>query len=117
MAMNFWNRGLNYSTDTITVDDQGAQQIWGVRPAPPAMGQYIADASVAAASAQLQLRQQMYQRNTYTFSLPFIFCLLEPMDIVVMNDLGLGINNFPARIMQLSLNANDEYQITAQSIV
>jgi len=117
LNLNFNNRALNYSTDTITVDDQGSQQVWGVRPAPPAMAQYIADASVAAASAQLQLNQLIYSRNTYTFSLPFVFCLLEPMDILLLNDPGMGIVGLPVRVQQLSLNNNDEYQITAQNIV
>jgi len=116
MAMNFTNRASNYSTDTITVDDQGNQQIWGVRPAPPAMAQYIADQSVAAASAQLQLYKQMYSRNTYTFSLPYIFGLLEPMDIVVLTDVGLGVINFPVRILTLSLSDKDEYTVTAQDL-
>ncbi len=117
LSINFNNRGLNYSTDTITVDDQAQQQLFGVRPAPPAMAQYIADASVAAASAQLQLYKIVYNRNTYTFTLPSIFCLLEPMDIILINDPGLGVVGLPVRIQTISLNDKDEYQVMAENIV
>lgn len=117
LSLTFTNREVNYSSDIITVDDQANQEIWGVRPAPPASSQYIADPSVAASSAQLQLAQLMYQRNTYGGNLPWTYCLLEPMDIVLLNDLGLGVINYPTRVQQITLNNKEQYQVTLANIV
>ena len=117
LAMNFTNRAANYSSDTVTVDDQSDQQVRGVRPAPPAMGQFIADQLVAIVSAQLQLYKQLYFRNTYTFKLSTVLgSFLEPMDILVLNHAPLGIVNWPCRILKIDLDTKDEYSITAQGI-
>lgn len=117
LSLTFTNREVNYSSDIITIDDQANQETWGVRPAPPASSQYIADPSVAAASAQLQLAQLMYQRNTYGGNLPFTYCLIEPMDILLLNDLGLGVIGYPTRVQQITLNSKEQYQVTLANIV
>ena len=115
-AINFGNRAINYSTDTATVDDLGNQVLYGIRPAPAVQGQYIADATVAFVSATLQMQKQLYTRRTFTFKLPYIFALLEPMDIVTLTDTAAAIVGLPARILSAKFNKDCTIDVQAQEL-
>ena len=117
LSVNFGDRAANFSQNTITIDDQAAQELYGLRPAPATQAMYIADATVATISCTLQLQKQLYQRNTYTFTLPWYFFLLEPMDIVVLTDVTQGIIGMGARIQKMALQADGTYLCTAAQLL
>ena len=65
---------------------------------------------------QLQLQRKAYVRNRYKFKLGWRYSLLEPMDIVLLNDAALGLSGAAVRIVQIDEDDNGELTVTAEEI-
>jgi Putative phage tail protein len=67
--------------------------------------------------AQLLLQRALYVRAKYTWKLSWEFCLLDPMDVVTINDPGLGLNQAKVRIVSIEEDNDGFLTVTAEELV
>lgn len=126
VRVEYLDRANQYNTAIVSVEDQGAIELYGLRVAPVVQAHFIADGAVATFVAQLALQRGLYKRNLYLFGLPASFALLEPMDIVTIttgdmtrvavriteinedgDDFALTAEDFPLGVASAALYAHD----------
>lgn len=96
----------NFNVNTYTAQDQYAIQQYGVINLTLTLHS-IHQGAVAQQVAQMRLQREQNVRNTYAFRLGWRFALLEPMDLVTLTDIGLGLNKTPVRITQITENGDE----------
>jgi hypothetical protein len=126
VQVEYLDRVNQYNTAIVSVEDQAAIELYGLRIAPVQQAHFVADGTVATVVAQLALQRGLYKRNAYSFSLPASFALLEPMDIVTLttgdmvrvavritnidedgDDFALIAEDFPLGVASAALYAHD----------
>lgn len=101
VQIEYLNRENSYNVEISEAKDQANIEKFGLRPKEPVKMHAICDAAVARVVAQLLLQRSLYVRNEYEFKLGWKFILLEPMDLVTLTDLGLGLSKTPVRIISV----------------
>lgn len=118
VSVRFSNRFMDYADGMAEARDMAAIQTYGLRQQDPIEAPEICDPAVALAFAQLQLQRVMYIRNTYKFTLGYRYILLDPMDLVVLNETtGLGVQNQVVRITSITENEDGTLEIEAEDVV
>ena len=107
-------RSNYYDATPITVFDQNAIELYGLRIAATLTAHEICDAGVAQTAAQLILQRGLPYCNQYTFKLSWEYCLLEPMDLVTLTGANLGLENVAARITEVEEDAAGILTVTAE---
>jgi hypothetical protein len=114
VLVEWLNRGNGYNAETIDEKDDAAIAVYGLRPASVLQLHGITTHDVAAKVANTELAKSVYVRNQYTFRLGWQYCLLEPMDLVTISDLYLGLNKQPVRILSIDEDEQGTLSITAE---
>lgn len=114
VTIEYLDSSNQYNTATVTALDQANIDLYGLRPASSTQLHMITSASVAQTVAQFMLQRYCYVRNQYEFSLSWRYCLLEPMDVVTINDSFLGLVKYPVRITNIEEADTGELKITAE---
>lgn len=131
-----WESRLNQYQDEITQEyDQAAINRFGERIESPQNWDFIHTLTSAQFAAVMRVKRMVNIRNTYQFSLPFIYSYLEPMDIVTIttssvwaagtNNINLAIDNLPVRITKieddptlgLKIDAEDYQALTLEPVL
>lgn len=108
VQLDIRDRANNYNTTSIVWKDQASIDANGQLAATTVQADEICDINIATYVAALIGQRATYIRNTYTFKLPYNFVLLEPGDIVTINDPNIGLSQFPVRILSVE---EDDKQI------
>jgi hypothetical protein len=116
LSVEYMDRGNSYNPQIIPVFDQGLIDQYGLRNEPPVQMHEFTNPTSATVSAQLILQRKAYVRNTYKFKLGWRYSLLEPMDIVLLTDMTLGLAGAAVRITQIDEDDNGELTVTAEEI-
>jgi hypothetical protein len=119
------NRKNQYSPEITQESDQSLINRWGERREDAQDWSFIHTLPAATFAANMRLKHGSYVRNTYEFTLPFIYSYLEPMDIVTisttsiwaagLNNANLGVVNLPVRIIKIVDDPVKGLEITAES--
>lgn len=120
-AYNVWRleiaeRDNAYNLVPVESRDQDAIQLYGLRVASTVTAHEICDNNVAAIAGQLILQRALYVRATFKFTLPWDFCLLDPMDIVSITDAALAIDAFPVRVVGIEEGDDGFLQMTCEEL-
>jgi hypothetical protein len=107
-------RSNDYSSTPIEAWDQNSIELYGLRRASTITAREICDPAVAQVSAQLMLQRGQHVRNTYAFKLSFEYCLLEPMDLVTLTDVGLGLDSAAVRISSIEEDDAGHLSVVAE---
>jgi hypothetical protein len=113
LKVEWSNRGNGYQAEPIPAQDDYAIQLYGIREASQISLHGITESVVAAKTAQVQLKKLVYERGTAKFTLGMWYCLLEPMDMVTVTDVGLGFNQQPFRIDTIDEDDQGQLAIVA----
>lgn len=116
LSLEYMDAENGYNPQIIAVFDQGLIDRYGLRTGPSVQAHGFTNPTGTTISAQLQLQRATYIRNTYRFKLGWRYCLLEPMDIVLIADAALGLDAAPVRITQIAEDENGELTVTAEEI-
>ncbi|MBV9858763.1 MAG: phage tail protein [Alphaproteobacteria bacterium] len=116
LSLEFADRANYYDFAVAAVFDQAAIDQFGLRMEAAIEAHGVCQMPIAATAAQLLLQRRQYIRNTYRFQLGWKYCLLEPMDIVLLTDAGLGLEAAPVRITAIEENDNGDLTIDAEEI-
>ena len=112
------NRSNWYSAAPVEARDQAAIELYGARVGPVIQAHEVCDPyTMAPTIAQTALQRELYVRQKFTFKLGWEFCLLDPMDIVTITDAGLGLSNFPVRIVSIEEDDRGLLAVTAEELV
>ncbi|HEY5209890.1 MAG TPA: phage tail protein [Stellaceae bacterium] len=106
VKVEYLDRGNSYNPYIVEAQDDAAINAYGLRPADTTQLHFFCSADAAMMSAQLRLGRQQV-RNLYSFTVPWYFILLDPMDIVAINDSRLGLVNQWVRIREITENQQD----------
>jgi predicted phage tail protein len=116
LSVEFTDRGNNYDYAIVAAFDQGAIDQFGLRMEPSIEAHGVCQQAIAFTAATLMLQRRQYIRNTYKFQVGWQYCLLEPMDIVLLTDATLGLAGAPVRITSVEENDDGELTIEAEEI-
>ncbi|MGH6982199.1 MAG: phage tail protein, partial [Stellaceae bacterium] len=106
VKIEYLDRGNSYNPAIAEAQDDASINAYGLRPADRKQLHFFCALEPALVSAQLQLARQQ-ARNLYTFTVPWYFVLLEPMDIVAITDAALGLDGQWVRIREITENQQD----------
>lgn len=70
--------------------------------------------ATAQVLSRMMAQRSVYVRNSYRFKLPQQFCLLEPFDLVQLNDATIGISGQVVRILSIEETPTGELEIEAE---
>ncbi|HXP29701.1 MAG TPA: phage tail protein [Stellaceae bacterium] len=117
LKLEYLDRGNSYNPAIVEAKDDAAINLFGLRPADTKQLHFFCIEAAALASAQLQLgRQQIH--NQYSFTVPWYFILLDPMDLIAITDAGLGLDAQLVRILEITENQQDwSLTITAEEVL
>ena len=133
--IGFCNRANQYQDDICQESDQAAINRFGLRVEEPVSFDFIKTLTSATFAANMRVKRSTSIRNTYEFTLPFIYSYIEPMDIVTittssawaagLNNVNLAINNLPVRITKveddpaagLKMTAEDYQALAAEPVL
>jgi hypothetical protein len=116
LSVEFMDGTTGYNPQLVPVFDQGLIDQYGLRGEAPIQAHEFTNPISATVAAQLLLQRKAYIRNSYKFKLGWRYSLLEPMDIVLLNDSNLGLAGAAARITQIEEDDNGELTVTAEEI-
>lgn len=108
------NQPNYYAPTPIQARDQNAIETYGLRIGPTITAHEICTVGIGQIAAQLILQRALYVRNTYAFKLSWDCCLLEPMDIVTLSDVNLGLAKTPVRILEIAEDGDGLLDVTAE---
>jgi hypothetical protein len=113
IRFEFLDRAHSYNANIVEAKNQAAIEAYGLRGEQPEQMHHFCDAGVAKKAATLKLQRQSV-RNTYSFTLGWRYCLLDPMDIVEITDPVLGLDRQWVRILTLEEDENGNIKVTAE---
>ncbi|MFZ0730302.1 MAG: phage tail protein [Methylovirgula sp.] len=112
--LEIYQRTNYYDATPIVAFDQNAIELYGLRIGATVTAHEICDPAIAQTAAQLILQRGLYIRNHYQFKLSWEYCLLEPMDLVTLNDANLGLSNVAVRITEIEEDDQGLLSVTAE---
>ena len=115
-GQEYYDSSNSYNPNISYQFDQGAIDLFGLRSEPVAEAHSITNLTSANASTQLQLQRKQLIRNTFKFQLGWTFALLDPMDIIELTDVNVGLNAAPVRITSIEENDNGELSFEAEEL-
>jgi len=114
VQLEFRNRANSYNLEIMEAKDQADIENYGLRSMATVQAHMICDKDTARIVAQLLLQRSLYIRNQYEFKVGWNKIALEPMDLVTITDVGLGLNLQPVRIKTIEEDGDGELTITAE---
>ena len=119
IKVEYFDRSNNYNPAVVELMDDAAIMLYGRRSGDTRQSHFFCSGSAAQQSANLELGRQ-YIRSVYTFTLGAKYILLDPMDIVSIQDGALfgftaGVANVQwVRIREIKENPDLTLTITAE---
>lgn len=116
ITVEYKDRDSSYNTVTVTVDDAAHIASYGLRPAPSVQGDFIAAGAVAQKVADMALARATGVLATYEWRMRSPGELLEPFDVVAINDAALGLVDYPVRVTAVEEEDDTVFHVTAEDI-
>lgn len=100
--IEYLDRAKQYDIAVMPANDLGSIDEFGPLPEATQVLHCICDAVIAKQVAQLRLQRVQYIDGVYTFSLPWAYIRLEPMDLVTLTTTSCGgLNRQLVRILKV----------------
>ncbi len=115
-VIEYTDRANDYRQDLIDVWSAADIKRYLLRKAQPRSYLPICDPGVAQTVAYLEMQRSLTVLNTYQFKLDQRYILLEPMDIVAITDVLMGLDAYPVRIVTITEDEDGELEITAEDL-
>ena len=107
------NRASEYNTVVTSQPELASIAMFGQRKDSPQPLNCIQDVNIHRMILGIMVRRQNYIRNTYKFKLKAKWKLLEPMDLVTINDSQIGILDLAVRLT--SIKEDDQYNLDCEA--
>jgi len=106
VLVSYLDRGNAYNPWAVEAQDDAAIGVYGRKTADTKNYTFLCLQNAAVISAQLRLGR-LQPRNRYTFTVPWYFVWLDPMDVVAISDSRMGLVNQWVRIVEIGENQQD----------
>lgn len=118
VSIKYQSRSTDYAEAIESAEDRAAIDAFGLIEAPDVVqANEIASAPVAAIVSELLLRAYMSEGGQYRFTLPISYDLLEPLDIVQIEDDRIDLAPRAVRILEITESGDDgTLQIVAEDV-
>lgn len=118
LSVRYRNRSTDYADAVESAEDRASIDAFGLIEAPEVMeATEVTTTAVAAVVAELQLRDSLSAGSQYRFTLPVSYDLLEPLDIVQIEDARIDLAPRAVRIIEISEAGDDgSLQIVAEDV-
>ena len=103
-----------YNAVTVEWKDLASISQFGAFQAKEVQADEVCDRNIAQVMATFLGERSLYLRNEYKFTLGWNYCLLEPGDIVSLNDPALNLVTHPVRIKEVAEDKDGNLTITAE---
>jgi hypothetical protein len=117
LKVEFLNRQTDYNVEIAEEKDATSIAAIGLRPAETIKAHYVCNAQMARNLAHYLLQRDLLIRNTYEFTLSLRYIRLEPMDVITLTDVMLGLNDTPVIIKKIVIAPDYLLNITAEDYV
>lgn len=114
--VEYLDRSNYYNAAPVGASDLNDVALNGPRVMNTLTLHQITNSQTAKMVAQLVLQADLYDRNTYEFSVRADYSLLEPMDVVAITDATLGLAAQVVRILEIEDDEHDQIKIKALEI-
>ena len=112
------SRDNQYGSTPVEARDQSQIETFGLRVGSNIQAHEICDEiGVGSVVAQTILQRALYVRTKFSFKLSFEYCLLDPMDIVTLSDVNLGLDAYPVRIVAIEEDDAGVLNVTAEELI
>ncbi len=115
VRLEYLDRGYDYNPVPVEVKDQASIDDIGLRSREVIQAHAITSADVARDVAQLQMQRDLYVNDTFEFTLPVRFSLLDLCDLVTLTEPSLGLDRQLVRIISVS-EKDDELEFVAEEM-
>ena len=112
-SVEYLERGNAYNPTVITAQDDATVATYGLRPAQKKSYHFFCASFAASMSAELT-KGRAQVAATYAFTVGQEYILLDPMDIIEINDPALGLSQKWVRITEITENADNTLTIQAE---
>ncbi|MEX8520021.1 MAG: phage tail protein [Leptothrix sp. (in: b-proteobacteria)] len=106
IRVEFKNRANYYNTEVEEAKDDADIATYGLRTMQTISAPWVTTRAVARVVAQMALQRSLNITAQYEFLLPWSYILLEPMDLVTVTDVTLGLNQYAVRITEWNEDDN-----------
>ena len=111
------SRSNGYAQVPVEARDQSQIEIYGQNIDSTIQGNEITDdVNIGRIVAQTVHQRELYIRATYKFKLSWEYALLEPMDIVTLTDIGLGLNGLAVRVISVEEDEQGMLAVEAEDL-
>jgi hypothetical protein len=110
------DRSNYYNTAPVPCSDLNDIALYGPRLGSTLSWHQITQTNVAKTAGQLWLQRQLYERNSYQFTVRPDYSLLEPMDLIALTDSNLGLAGQVCQVTQIEDDANGFLTIMAREL-
>jgi hypothetical protein len=107
------NRSSDYNDVTVSQPETASIALFGPRKDSPKQMRMIQDTGIARMILSIAVRKQNFLRNVYKFKIKAKWKLLEPLDLILINEPRLGISQLPVRLTSVSEDA--EYALDCEA--
>lgn len=102
VSLEIMNRAKDYNIDTVEWTDPTDSATRNVISGSSITAHWLTNRDIATMIARLMVWRSLHIRNTYKFTVPYDYYLLDPMDIVAVTDTRLLLNQLPVRIKKIT---------------
>jgi hypothetical protein len=115
VQIQYSDRLNGYDNEVIQEEDLASIQAYGEqREDPQDYSAFIRASWVAQWVANMRVKRLSNIRNSYEFTIPAVYDILEPMDLVTLTHPGYGFNKLPVRITKIEDDPEKGLTITAE---
>lgn len=116
VTVEYRDRDNDYNNDTVTATDDAHIATFGQKAGSSVSAHFFTSAEVAQHSADLVQGREISVTATYAFRLGPVAAVLEPMDIVWLNELDMGLEDYPVRVKKVTEDEDFEFSVEAEEI-
>jgi len=116
IRVEYLDKATGYNTAIAEAWDDADIALNGERPMQTLSFHGIDNAATARLVAQLVLQRQRYITNTFVFRLRADFSLLDPMDLLDLTDLNLGLDSQLVRIISITDEDNNFLELEVEEV-
>jgi len=106
-----------YQTRTVDYTDQASVLVYGLREGESVRATMLIDEGTAGIVAALVGQESSALKNKYSFSLPWKFVLIDPMDVLVFSFPDLEIEDKAIRVLTVEENSEGTLAIEAEELL
>jgi hypothetical protein len=118
VALEYLNRSNNYNPTVITAKNDASIQAFGLQARDTLTLHMLCYGPAALTAVQMQLGRENLM-NTYVFTVPSKYILVDPMDVVTLTSYlpAHGLALHPVRVKEISENADGSLTMTAVDLL